>query len=232
MVSTILNQTRRFSWPFILSVGLHASLVTGLLYATVSPISKLTTVKQPMAVMLVTSEPQPAPSELKVAPGPFQELPATVQGPKPVLKPKSHSRPKQHREIQSQLLQTDTLQVTPVTSNPLDQLSTVLVRRAPASTGVHSLNNISNAPRVTNRINPLYPPLAKALGIEGRVSVIFDVNADGWVENVQILSAQPRNIFERDIRLAMRRWTYEVGKPAINLTVNFKFDLKKVSNSS
>lgn len=226
MVLALLNQTHRFSWPFIVSAGLHASLVAGLLYATVSPISKPTAIKQPMAVMLVAFEPQPASPELKVAP--------VQQVPKPVLKlkPKSNSRPKRHREIQPQLPQIDTLPVTSASSDPLDHLSTVLVRHAPASTGAYNLNSISNAPRVTSRINPIYPPLAKVLGIEGRVSVIFDVNADGRVGSVRILSAQPRNIFERDIRLAMRRWTYELGKPAINLTVHFKFDLKKGSNSS
>ncbi|WP_415211062.1 TonB family protein [Sodalis sp. (in: enterobacteria)] len=59
---------------------------------------------------------------------------------------------------------------------------------------------------------------------------MYNVNAEGRVENIRIVSAQPRNMFERDIRLAMRRWTYETGKPTTNMTVNFKFDLEGVSS--
>ncbi|MCR3755775.1 MAG: hypothetical protein HNEKOMLI_00540 [Sodalis sp. Psp] len=229
MVLTILNQIRRFFWPFIVSVGLHASLIAGLLYATVSSVS-MPTVEQPMAVMLMTPELQSAPPEVKATPDSIKETTAPVQVPKQMLKPKLKSKlkPKQHREIKSQSLQTETSPVTPASSKPLPHPSTALAIRAPANIGT---NDISNAPRVTNRINPIYPSRAKALGIEGRVSVMFDVNAYGRVENVRILSAQPRNMFERDIRLAMRLWTYELYKPVTNLTVNFKFDLKRDNNS-
>lgn len=232
MALIILNHPYRyrFSWPFMVSAGLHALLLVGLLYATVSPVHKPTGIDQPMAVMLVAPEPQPAALKLKVVSESVQESLTTMQVLKPVLKPKPKSKPKLewHQEIRPQPSRTEIFPIIPTSREQLTHPDTTLVRRAPANT---SVNNISDAPRVTNRINPIYPSRAQALGIEGRVSVMFDVNADGRVENVRILSAHPRNMFERDIRLAMRHWTYELGRPATNLTVNFKFDLKKVSNS-
>lgn len=245
MTLTILNQTRRFSWPLIASAGLHASLVAGLLYATVPPISLPSAVEQPMTVMLVVPEPQqtppveqpPEPQPVQPEPvvvpqpapepepEPVPEPPAPVQVPKPVPKPKH--KPERHREIKPQPPKPQTRPATPAPSAPSVRPTTAPVTSAPATS---SMKSVSNAPRAMQRADPIYSPRARALGIEGRVSVMFDVSADGRVKNVRVLTAQPRNMFERDIRLAMRRWIYEPGRPATNLTVNFKFDLEGVSS--
>ncbi|MGL9774844.1 MAG: TonB family protein [Sodalis sp. (in: enterobacteria)] len=231
MALTILNQTCRFSWPFIASAGLHVFLVAGLLYATAPPISLPSAVEQPMTVMLVAPEPQPVQPDPEVEPQPIPEPepepPAPVLVPKPTPKPKLKPKPERHREIEPQPPKPVTRPATPAPSAPSVRPTTAPVTSAPKSSSVKS---VSNAPRAMQRTNPIYPPRARALGIEGRVSVMFDVNAEGRVENVRVLSAQPRNMFEHDIRLAMLRWTYEPGKPATNLTVNFKFDLENVSS--
>ena len=48
------------------------------------------------------------------------------------------------------------------------------------------------------------------------------------MDNVQILSAQPANMFEREVKSALRKWRYEPGKPGTGITMTIQLRMKGV----
>lgn len=70
---------------------------------------------------------------------------------------------------------------------------------------------------------PAYPPEAQRSGTAGEVVVSFTVNSDGSVSNIDIVSARPRGVFERNVQAAVRRWKFQPisGSQTVTRTFNF-----------
>ncbi len=152
------------------------------------------------------------------------EPPAPIQQPKP--KPKAKPV---HKPVAKQAPKEPAPPVqAPAASTP----QAVPIRPAPAPKAAPAASSANLGPRPINRTEPAYPERARALGIEGTVKIQFDVNNDGLLENVQVISATPRNVFEREIRQVTRRWRYESGKPGKNLVVTIQFKLTGVSSAA
>ncbi|QWA08945.1 TonB family protein [Sodalis ligni] len=242
MALTILKTTRRFMWPYVVSVGLHTSLVAVLLCASINRISPSIAVEQPMSVTLVAPAPQPvvAPAppvpeppqpqpveppkpapepEPEPKPEPVAEPPAPVQLPKPKPKPrpviKKEAKPRIHKDP---VLQKESPSPVAASETPVRSAT------PPAAAPARSESKADTGPVALNRQDPDYPDRARALGIEGRVQIQFDVNSDGQVENLRIISASPPNMFERGIKEVTRRWRYQSGRPGknVNMTIVFK----------
>ncbi|WP_368875257.1 TonB system transport protein TonB [Proteus penneri] len=144
-------------------------------------------------------EPEPIPDVKPVIEKPIEKKPE----PKPKPKPKPVDKPKPPVERPQPLVVNkgnDLKNLNP-TAKPSDKDDEKPVAVASSGEG--------RVPNAVRQGLPEYPSRARAVGIEGAIKVRFDVDADGRVDNVEILSADPKNVFEREVKRAMRQWRYE-----------------------
>lgn len=232
---------RRFPWPTLLSVVIHGSVIAGLLYTSVHQVIERPAPSQPIEITMVAPadleppqaaqpvvepvvEPEPEP-EPEVMPEPPKEAPVVIHKPKPKPKPKPEKKVEQPKR--------DVKPVETRPASPFENTNTAPARTAPSTSAATAKPTVTapSGPRALSRGEPSYPARAQALRIEGSVRVKFDVTPDGRVDNVQILSAQPANMFEREVKNALRKWRYEPGKPGTGITMTIQFRLKGVQIS-
>ena len=79
----------------------------------------------------------------------------------------------------------------------------------------------SSPPLFVSGADMVYPPGAKAEGIEGYVVIRYDVTARGTVVNAQVMEAEPEGVFEQAALAAIVQWRFraatEAGKPVETL---------------
>jgi protein TonB len=87
-------------------------------------------------------------------------------------------------------------------------------------------------PQPLRRTQPKFPDKARRGGIEGYVKMSVFVNEAGGVEQVRVLDATPRGIFEGVAEEAIKSWEFQPGvyqgeSVAGWITQTFRFELKK-----
>lgn len=84
-------------------------------------------------------------------------------------------------------------------------------------------------PRVTRGAKPIYPPVSRTQGIEGRVVVRFIVDTSGMPTQLSVHSAHPEGHFEEAALQAVGRMRFSPGRKdgrAVNTIVLLPFDFR------
>ncbi len=71
---------------------------------------------------------------------------------------------------------------------------------------------------------PDYPREALAAGTKGQVVAEISINGAGDVTNVRIISASPRNVFEKEVLTTVRRWKYQGNGTNTTIRRTFVFN--------
>lgn len=86
------------------------------------------------------------------------------------------------------------------------------VHIAPNLTNTFSLAEVDQPPSPLFQLDPAYPYTAKRANVTGKVSVMFLVDENGNVLEVNILRADPEGIFEESVKTALAKWKFIPGK--------------------
>jgi protein TonB len=71
---------------------------------------------------------------------------------------------------------------------------------------------------------PEYPREALAAGTKGQVVAEISINGAGDVSNVRIISASPRNVFDKTVLSTVRRWKYQGNGENTTIRRTFVFN--------
>ncbi len=81
------------------------------------------------------------------------------------------------------------------------------------------------APKVSKQVAPEYPRGAERRGLEGVVTVEFNIDASGSVTDVKVVSADQPGVFDEAAISAVSQWEYEAGEAASGHRVEIEFAL-------
>jgi len=86
------------------------------------------------------------------------------------------------------------------------------------------------------QIPPKYPIKAATNGIEGWVKLSFNINPLGEVTNIKVLDSDPRRIFDKAAKSALKKWKYKAkrvgGKSLEQKNITVQLDFKMDNNQT
>lgn len=85
------------------------------------------------------------------------------------------------------------------------------------------------------RISPKYPIIASQKGVEGWVKLAFDINKLGEVVNIRVVDSNPKRVFDKAAKQALKRWKYKAksvnGTTVYQSNQSVQLDFNMTQNS-
>ncbi|MDC9620249.1 TonB system transport protein TonB [Xenorhabdus sp. XENO-7] len=227
---------RWIHWPVLLSVCLHVSIAAALFHA-IEPEKQLEAT--PISVAMIQLAAEKAPVSEPAMPESIPEPPEPEPEPEPIAKvalPKPEKKPEEKKVVKKEpkprerkVEKTSEQPVKPV-SDDSQMANNRNNQLKPTHPALNDKPKVQNGPKALSRSVPVYPSRAWQLGTEGMVKVKYDIDEDGRVKNIEIIAADPKNVFEREVKQAMRKWRYEKA-PATGYVTTIEFKLTGISQS-
>jgi TonB family protein len=82
-------------------------------------------------------------------------------------------------------------------------------------------------PQLVSKTLPTYPPRAERRGIEGWVHLTYVINADGSVDQVKVVDAEPARVFDQEAVNALRAWRFNAPGRQILARQRMEFQLDR-----
>lgn len=97
---------------------------------------------------------------------------------------------------------------------------------------VFEIDEVDQKPVAIVQISPIYPINAKVRGIEGIVNLLFVVDQNGNVTNVDVLSSENGEYFDKVAVKTMSKWKFKPAikngeKVSVKVTIPLNFSLRK-----
>lgn len=85
-------------------------------------------------------------------------------------------------------------------------------------------------PQPLHRAQPEYPRAAALRGVQGCVTVAFDVRPDGLTDDFEVLDSQPPGVFVKSALLSLRDWRYPERDEPLRVTQTIEYTLVQSGN--
>jgi len=100
----------------------------------------------------------------------------------------------------------------------------------PKPTGPIRVGGNVQAARIVNRVQPIYPPLARQTRISGTVRLHAIISKDGTIQQLEVISGHP--LLQQAALDAVRQWRYQPtllnGEPVeVDTTIDVIFSLNQ-----
>jgi periplasmic protein TonB len=97
---------------------------------------------------------------------------------------------------------------TAPTTTPAQPPPTQVASASPATSVASSTAPQNKDFQLVKRVNPSYPAQALRSRTEGWVELSFTITVNGDVEEVEVVNANPRRVFDRDAARALSQWKF------------------------